>query len=50
MSGIARQEEKCKKSGNMNGMVTQEDQQREEQPKEEWKCEEQYCIKVIQEE
>jgi hypothetical protein len=38
---IAGQEEQCEKSSNMKGVVTRQDQQCEEQPKKDWKCEEQ---------
>jgi hypothetical protein len=38
---VARQEEQCKKNGNMKRVVVRKDQQYEEQSKEEWKCEEQ---------
>jgi hypothetical protein len=50
MKGIARQEDQCEKSGNMRRVVAQEEQQCDEQSKEEWMCDQQQCIKIVQEE
>ncbi len=33
----------------MRRVVAREDQQREEQPREEWKCDKQQCIRIVQE-